>query len=223
LQLETGVDVRRDLAEPLGSEFLVALDGPFLPAPSWKAIAEVYDSARLQNTISWLVSQYNNRASREGKAPITFSAESVTGQTYYSLRIDGGPEVHYTYSFGYIVAAASRGLVSQALQYQQSRSSLMDSAAFRSMMPASGGDHCSAILYQNLVEAANSIANYVPAPVGGVTSDQLRTLRQTIEMTPPTLVCASGDADGIVMGYQGDLGLNVLMLGGLQSMMQTVW
>jgi hypothetical protein len=90
------------------------------------------------------------------------------------------------------------------------------------MMPADGGDHCSAILYQNLVEAANSIVNYVPA-VGGVTAEQVQALRQTIELTPPTLVCAAGESNRIVMGYQGDLGLNVLMLGGLQSMMQTVW
>src|SRR5262249_25151797 len=54
-QRETGVDVRRDLAETLGGEFLLALDGPLLPTPSWKMVAEVYDSARLQNTIERLI------------------------------------------------------------------------------------------------------------------------------------------------------------------------
>jgi hypothetical protein len=223
-QHETGVDIRRDLAEPLGGEFLLAMDGPFLPTPSWKAVAEVYDSARLQNTIERLVAQINSEVVQSGEPGVTLSSEAAGGQIYYRLRRASGvgPEIHYTYTQGYIVAAPSRGLVSQALQYQQSRSSIANSAKFRSMMPADGADHCSAILYQNLVETTISIASYVGPAVGGITSDQLQTLRQTIGLTPATLVCAAGEPNRIVMGYQGDLGFNVLMLGGLRSMIQTV-
>jgi len=221
---ETGVDIRRDLAEPLGGEFLFAMDGPFLPTPSWKAVAEVYDSARLQNTIERLVAQLNNHLSEIGQPSLTLSSEAVGGQVYYRLgRANvSGQEAHYTYALGYIVIAPSRGLVSQALQYQQSRSSIANSAKFRSMMPADGVDNCSAILYQNLLETAGSIASYVPAGVGGISSQQLQTLRHTIELTPATLVCASGEPNRIVMGYQGDLAFNVLMLGGLRTMMDTV-
>jgi hypothetical protein len=223
-QRETGVDIRRDLAEPLGGEFLFAMDGPFLPTPSWKVVAEVYDSARLQNTIERLVAQLNSHLGEIGQPALTLSSEAVGGQVYYKLghANASGPEVHYTYALGYIIAAPSRGLVSQALQYQQSRSSIANSAKFRSMMPADGVDNCSAILYQNLLETAGSIASYVPAGVGGITSEQLQTLRQTVELTPATLVCASGEANRIVMGYQGDLAFNVLMMGGLRTMMETV-
>ncbi len=221
-QRDLGVDARRDLAEPLGGEFLLAMDGPFLPTPSWKLIAEVYDSARLQNTIEHLVLEANTRLAQYGGPTITLTSEAVGGQIYYRLHALLPPEIHYTYAMGYIIVAPSRALVSQALQYQQSRSSIANSQQFRSMMPADGADHCSAILYQNLTETANSIANYVPAGVGGLNSDQLKTLRETIELTPPTLVCASGEPKRIVMGYQGDLAFNVLMLGGLRTMMQTV-
>jgi hypothetical protein len=96
------------------------------------------------------------------------------------------------------------------------------SAKFRSMMPADGADYCSAVLYQNLVETASSIASYIPSGVGALTSQQLQTLRQTVELTPATLVCATGEPNSIVMGYQGDLAFNVLMLGGLRSMMETI-
>jgi hypothetical protein len=221
---ETGIDIRRDLAEPLGGEFLIAMDGPFLPSPSWKVIAEVYDSARLQNTIERLVVQINSLAAKTGAPRMSISSEAVDSQMYYRLgQANGvGPEIHYTYALGYIVAAPSRGLVSKALQYQQTRSSIANSAKFRSMMPADGADHCSAILYQNVVETAGSIAGYVPAGVGGLSSEQLQTLRQTIELTPATLVCATAEPNRIVMGYQGDLAFNVLMLGGLRSMLQTV-
>ena len=223
-ELETGIDIRRDLAEPLGGEFLFAMDGPFLPTPSWKAIAEVYDSARLQNTIERLVMQSNSLIAKTGATPVMLSSEAVGGQVYYRLghANDVGPAVHYTYAMGYVILAPSRALVSQALQYQQSRSSIANSTKFRSMMPSDGADHCSAILYQNLVETASSIAGYVPAGVGGISPKQLDTLRQTIELTPATLVCATGEPNRIVMGYQGDLAFNVLMLGGLRSMMQTV-
>jgi hypothetical protein len=223
-QQETGIDVRRDLAEPLGGEFLVAMDGPFLPTPSWKAVAEVYDSARFQNALERLVSQLNTQETAAGRPGLVLSSEAVSGQIYYRLRHSNnvGQEIHYTYSVGYIVAAPSRALVTQALQYQQSRSSIASSTKFRGMMPADGSDQCSAILYQNLTETAGSLASYVPGGIGGVTSQQLDTLRQTVELTPATLVCASGEPNRIVMGYQGDLGFNVLMLGGLQHMMETV-
>jgi hypothetical protein len=224
IEQETGIDIRHDLAEPLGGEFLVALDGPFLPAPSWKLVAEVYDSARLQNTIERLVSRLNNELTAAGGPAIAITSEAAGGQIYYSLRPPAGlgPELHYTYAMGYIVAAPSRALVTQALQYQQSRSSIANSGKFRSMMPADGADYCSAILYQNLVEATSSIAGYIPSAVGGINSQQLQMLKQTVELTPPTLVCANGEPNRIVMGYQGDLAFNVLMLGGLKSMMQTV-
>ena len=221
---EAGIDIRRDLAEPLGGEFLMTMDGPFLPIPSWKVVAEIYDSARLQNTIERLVMQVNTAITKTGSPSVALSSEAVGGQIYYRLgRANGvGPAVHYTYAMGYIVIAPSRALLTQALQYQQTRSSIANSGKFRSMMPADGADHCSAILYQNLVETASSIAGYVPAGVGVLSSKQLETLRQTIELTPATLVCATGEPNRIVMGYQGDLAFNVLMLGGLRTMLQTV-
>jgi hypothetical protein len=195
------------------------MDGPFLPSPSWKLVTEVYDAARLQNTIERLVSQINSQGT-----VVSLSSESVSGQIYYQLHSSVGvsPDLHYTFALGYLVAAPSRALVMQALQYQQNRSSIANSAKFRSMMPADGTDHCSAILYQNLLETAGSIASYVPSGIGGVSSEQLQTLRQTIELTPATLVCGSGEPNRIVMGYQGDLAFNVLMLGGLRSMLQTI-
>jgi hypothetical protein len=224
IQRETGIDIRRDLAEPLGGEFLLAMDGPFLPSPSWKVVGEVYNAARLQNTIERLVAESNAHNTKAGRHGVVLTSEAVGGQVYYRLRQTNGqgPEVNYTFALGYVVAAPSRALVTQALQYQHSRSSIANSAKFRSMMPADGTDYCSAILYQNLVETASSIAGYIPSGVGGVSAEQLKTLRQTVALTPATLVCATGEPNRIVMGYQGDLAFNVLMLGGLRSMIETI-
>src|SRR5262249_10654364 len=75
LQNELGIDIRRDLAEPLGGEFVVAMDGPFLPTPSWKVVAEVYDSARLQNSIDQLVRQVNTNLAGNNSPILTLTSE----------------------------------------------------------------------------------------------------------------------------------------------------
>ena len=89
-QSQTGVDARRDLAEPLGGEFVIAMDGPFLPIPSWKVVAEVYDSARLQNSIERLVAAFNNTAAQKGIPNVTLTSEAVSGQVYYRLTHGSG-------------------------------------------------------------------------------------------------------------------------------------
>src|SRR6202041_2863919 len=65
-QSELGIDIRNDLAGNLGGEFLFALDGPVLPAPSGKAIIEVRDSARFETTLERLVQAVNNHV-QQGK------------------------------------------------------------------------------------------------------------------------------------------------------------
>ena len=61
-QAEHRVDIRRDLIATLGNELLIAIDGPILPTPGWRIVAEVNDAARLQNTIEWIVSDMNREA-----------------------------------------------------------------------------------------------------------------------------------------------------------------
>ncbi|MEJ7708546.1 MAG: FecR domain-containing protein [Pyrinomonadaceae bacterium] len=64
---ENNLDVRRDLAAPLGGEFAFAIDGPMLPSPSWKMIFEVNDAARLQQTFEHVVERLNALSARENR------------------------------------------------------------------------------------------------------------------------------------------------------------
>jgi hypothetical protein len=54
-------DLRKDLAASLGGEFAVSLDGPLMPVPSWKLVAEVYDPPRLQSVFARLVANANRQ------------------------------------------------------------------------------------------------------------------------------------------------------------------
>jgi len=51
LQSDHGLNIRNDIAAPLGGEFAFAIDGPILPTPSWKLVFEVNDPTHLQQTL----------------------------------------------------------------------------------------------------------------------------------------------------------------------------
>ena len=72
-QSKHGFDLRNDLAAPLGGEIALGVDGPVLPTPSWKLVAEVYEPARLQQTFERAVARLNDELRAEGKAGIQLS------------------------------------------------------------------------------------------------------------------------------------------------------
>ncbi|HEX6738403.1 MAG TPA: FecR domain-containing protein, partial [Vicinamibacteria bacterium] len=161
-QLESRLDLRlrEDLAATLGGEFAVALDGPLLPVPGWKVVIEVNDPARLQASLQVLLEKAAAEAARHPEARERFAprleAEQSGGLTYYALR--GLPiEVHYAYAAGYLVAGPSRALVAQALRTRASGDTLGRSGRFRSLLPADGQDHVSAIAYQNLGASLSAV------------------------------------------------------------------
>ena len=52
--------MRPSLGEPLGGDITFAIDGPLLPLPSWKLMAEVYSPDRMQWGIDQMVHALNN-------------------------------------------------------------------------------------------------------------------------------------------------------------------
>ena len=222
-QQEHMIDIQYDVASPLGGEFVVAIDGPLLPTPAWKVVTEVYDSARFQNTIERLVAEFNQMAAAENHQGIELTAESVGGQIYQTVTIlESGSQVHYTYSGGYMIMAPSRALVTNALQYNQSRYTLGSSDDFRSRLRAGALNYCSAILYQNMTPMIATIADYVPLPEDTLTDGQIEAIRETVANTPATMVCVTAETDRIVASNQGELAFNLITLGGFSSLIETL-
>ena len=111
--------VREALAGSLGGEFAIAVDGPLIPVPSWKLIAEVYDPVAAQSALERAAAIYTKDAANAGHRPLAVAQETFEGHTFHSISVpDGGPllEFHYTFADGYIVAGPSRGVVARALQ-----------------------------------------------------------------------------------------------------------
>lgn len=189
-----GINFRDDLAAAFGGDFTLALDGPILPKPSWKMIAEVYDATRLQNTLQRFVDAANNEATQHGRPGLQMSQASVNGRTFYSIRSLNpkafSPEMHYTFSDGYMIMAPSTALVSAALRTRQNGDSIVRSDVFRSLLPKDDHTNVSGLMYQNLAPLVQPIASQLSA-------EQLQAFQQIAADSKPTLICAYGDESQI--------------------------
>lgn len=205
---EEGVDIRHDFANPLGGELLVALDGPVLPVPSWKVVAEVYDAAQLQHSIEWLVDRINRELTEAGEAPsLELETEQLRGRTYYrvgSTRF--AVSVHYVFDSGYMIAGPSRGLLDQTLQNRDAGIRLTDSSTFLDLMPRSGNVHFSGLLYQNV------------APILGPLAGTLETLGNNNGATAQIMSnLASGTEPGLALfyGHDDSIAMSAITEGGV--------
>jgi hypothetical protein len=214
IQQRLQVDLRRDIAEPFGNEFLMALDGPVLPSPSWKIVAEVRDAPRVENTINWLVTNANREMELAGLARrLTLSSETVEGRTYHSIRAstDNRELIHYTFWMGYMLVSPSRPLLFDTIKNYDSGNTLARSGKLRQFMPAENQDHYSALMYQNIQQAlAGSPA--LQDLVGNVVDE-------FITKGLPAVVCVYGEPDRILASARGSFGVNLAGMLGLQGVL----
>jgi hypothetical protein len=159
LEREHGLNVRNDFAAPLGGEYAFAIDGPILPTPSWKLVIQVNDPARLQQTLERVVVEINEEAAKEGKKGLAWERADSGGRTFYTLKSqDFGVEVNYLFVNGYMIAGPTRALLEQALRFNESGSTLKNSAKFTAGLPADGNVNFSAFVYHNLAPLVQPFA-----------------------------------------------------------------
>jgi ferric-dicitrate binding protein FerR (iron transport regulator) len=213
---EHGFDVRNDLAAPLGGEVVFAVDGPLLPTPSWKLVAEVYDPARLQQTLEKMVQHVNDELRKEGKSGMTMQQEEAGGRTFYSIQ-SKQPKMgfDYTYEDGYLVAAPTRALLERSLQQRESGVNLASHPKFRDLLGQDGQVNVSAFVYQNLQPVLESAGKLVPQEIKG--SGKENQLKNLILGQGPTLIYAYAEEDRILFASTNTspLGLNLQTLAGM--------
>ncbi len=204
-QSETGLNIKDDFAAPLGGEFAFAMDGPLLPAPSWKMVFEVYDPAHLQQTFERVVDKMNELAAREGKKGFQWDRSDSGGRTFYTLKsIDFGPELNYTYSNGYLIAGPSRALIDRALKYHDSGYTLLHSPRFVAALPEDKQANFSALIYQNLAPVLGGIAKRVGSVAGNLPEEQRKSFSSLVG--GPVLAYAYAQGDHISFALNGEEG-----------------
>ena len=217
---QTGADIRKDLGSSLGGEFALALDGPVLPTPSWKFVAEVYDPVRLQATLQKVVESCNQATVKSGGKPWRSLTEPADGRIYYTVGTsDGNPLTTATYTFddGYVIAGPSRAILNQALQAKFARTSIARSSKFIAMMPRDSYANFSAVVYQNLGTTLAPIAGLLSglAPQGAAGRGNPM---QGLENPKPAFLAAYGEPDRVTIAGNGNalgVGMAQLMSGSL--------
>jgi hypothetical protein len=198
---ELGLDLRNDLASALGGELTLALDGPVLPTPSWKAVIEINNSGALQVAIDKLVQSFSLGAQKSNRPGVTINQQQVGGRTFYTIESQvGGLSTEYDYTFadGYMIMAPSRALLLAALQTHANGTSLARSASFRALLPKDNQANFSAMIYQNLSPILKPLASQL-------TSGQLALLQQLAVDAKPSVFCAYGESDRLEVASSGKL------------------
>lgn len=224
LQVEHGIDIRKDFAAPLGGEFAFAVDGPILPTPSWKMVFQVNDSAHLQDTFERVVTEINNEAAKHGKAGLAWDRGDISGRTYYTLKsTDFGVEINYTYANGYLIVGPSRGLVERAVSMQASGYTLLRSPKFTAGLPADGNANFSAVFYHNLGPLVAPFADKIANSANSLPKEQQQAFKQMAADLPPTLAYAYAQGDSITFATNtegGPFGLSPATLLGMPNSLE---
>jgi hypothetical protein len=223
-QADHGLDIRRDIAAPLGGEFAFAIDGPILPTPSWKMVFEVNDSAHLQQTLERVVGEINNEAAKYGKTGLLWDRADIAGRTYYTLKsADFGVEVNYTYVNGYVVMGPSRAMVERSVRSQEQGYTLLRSTRFTAGLPSDGNANFSALFYHNLAPLVQPFAERIANSAGNLPQEQQQAIKAMAADMPPTLAYAYAQGDSITFAANtegGPFGLSPATLLGVPNSLE---
>lgn len=204
---EHGISVIEDFAAPLGGEFAFALDGPLVPTPSWKLVAEVYDAARLQNTITWLVDQISDQV--EGWSLELVPGE-VAGRPAYRLGI-AGFAVHYVFVDGYMLMGPSPALLANAIRDRDAGNTFLTSKDLQALLPADGHANFSALAYNRLGDLMGGLMSRLGS--GQLTPEQQQRFGNLAKEIPANLACVYGEQDRITFVATSDADLFGALIG----------
>jgi len=223
-QAERGLDIRKDIATPLGGEFAFAIDGPILPTPSWKMVFQVNDPQHLQQTLERIVGEINKEAAKFGKAGLVWDRGEISGRAYYTLKsADFGVEVNYTYVNGYMIVGPSRALVERSVTLREAGYTLLRSAKFTDGLPANGNLNFSAVFYHNLAPLMQPFAERIASTANNLPQGPQQALKAMAADMPPTLAYAYAQGDSITFAANtegGPFGLSPATILGMPNALE---
>lgn len=212
VQQQTGVNLLTDIAQNLGGEMTLSLDGPLLPTPSWKVAIEVDNPARIE----WAIEQAAAAAPQD--YPVTITPAQSNGLTYYAVTSPKIPyTIDYTFTDGYMLLAPSAALLEGAIATRASGLTLARSSAFRAQLPQDGHTNFSALLYYNVGSNVGPIIDQLKSG-GLMTPQQQKSIALLDSNREPGLIYAYGEPDHITVASRGSFfGLGLDSLVGLNA------
>jgi hypothetical protein len=210
-QQQTGINLLTDIAQNLGGEMTVAIDGPLLPTPSWKIAIEVDNPARIE----WAIEQAVATAAHDYPgAAVTIATAQSNGLTYSTLTLPKiAYTINYTFTDGYMLLAPSAALLESAIATRASGLTLAHSAAFRAQLPQDGHTNFSALMYYNMGSTVGPIIDQLKSG-GLMTAEQKKSMALLDTHREPGLIYVYGASDRITVGSRGSffgLGLDTLV------------
>lgn len=167
-----GFSLKDDLAEVLGGDAALAVDGPLLPTPAVKLVVEVYDPPRLQATIVKLVSLLDAEAKKAGRPGVRLVTEAAGGLTVHALVSgDGVSRLQYAFVDGYLVAAPEKALLVRAAEAHASGDTLLTAPKLVALLPGEGPLDFSMLAFQDVGGALGSLARSLGAASGSAASE----------------------------------------------------
>lgn len=209
---ELGLSLREDLAAALGGDVAVALDGPFLPQPSWKIVVETVDAGRLEHALDRLVEACAREARADGRPAPVWRQESAGGRLWRTLALEGGRDLaHFTFEDGYLLVGPSRALLADAVARRAAGATLASSRAFLDRLPADAEPDFSAVAWQNLAGSALEIAQLISGAGSALAGEERARLEGLLDDSGPMVAVAHAGADRVSLaarGARGPLGLS---------------
>jgi len=217
------LDLRRDVIATLGGEAALGLDGPALPTPSWKAVIEVYDEPRLQESIEYAIRHLNQRSTDDGVS-LLISAADVDGYSGYRISItssdgaavpfQGMASVHYAFVDGYLVAAPNDALVARAIGHYRSGGGILTDDEFRRLLPQGGQLDFSAVTFSRISGLIADVIETMPSAFSAEQQEMVKELSRGPSMVS---VYAGPDSMRFVQNGSSELPFSISQLFSLQA------
>jgi ferric-dicitrate binding protein FerR (iron transport regulator) len=206
VERKTGMSLRNDIAPALGEDATFGLDGPLLPIPSWKAVMEVRDPARIQLFMKRFVAEMNTEMAASGGAKLIETQSE--GRTFYSIQFGDKPVgISYVFNEGYWILGADQASLRRALRARTQNWRLANSWEFRERLPLAPSPHYSGMIYMNFTNVADMLEDAAGAALPPNQVEQFRGIASNIK---PVLICLYGEPDSIrIQTRTGLLGLTM--------------
>ena len=145
MQQGLGINLKDDLLSQLGGEITLEVDSVDKDQPAWKAILQVNDAARVQQTLSKLLAL----------APMQAQESQEDGITYHSLTVPSQAkpmQIGYAFAEGYLIIGSSDESVHDAVRLRRNGGSLARSSSFLASLPPGHSTKASALYYQDVLK-----------------------------------------------------------------------